>query len=190
MKIKQFNFLVLILIFIISCNQDYTPRPPGYMRIDFPEKEYVRYDTSCPYTFDIPVYAKINYKLKFEAEPCWVNIDFPQFNGQIHISYKPVQNNLSEFLEDSRTFVYKHTVKADAIEEQLYLNEEKDVYGILYDIKGNAASSIQFILTDSTNHFLRGALYFNTKPNKDSLAPVISFIRQDIVRIMESLEWK
>lgn len=190
MKIQYILIVSIISLAVVSCKQNYTPRPPGYMRIDFPTKEYVRYDTNCPYTFDVPNYARINNKLQHNSEPCWIDIEFPAFNGQIHLSYKEIQNNLSQYAEDSRAFVYKHTIKADAIEEQFYENDEKKVYGILYDIKGNAASSLQFILTDSTNHFLRGALYFNTKPNKDSLAPVIGFIRQDIVRIMESLEWK
>jgi gliding motility-associated lipoprotein GldD len=190
MRIK-FPYIIFILSLILfACSQNYTPKPPGYMRIDFPEKDYVSYDTNCPYTFDIPVYAKPVYDLNYKSEPCWVNLSFPQFNSQIHLSYKSVNNNLAVYTEDSRTFVYKHAVKADAIEEQVYENPEKNVYGILYDIKGNAASSLQFILTDSTNHFLRGALYFNSRPNKDSLAPVVHFIRQDIVRIMESLEWK
>lgn len=190
MKIKHLLYLFFISFILVACTQNYTPRPPGYMRIDFPEKKYVKYDTNCPYTFDIPVYSKVNYDIKYNAEPCWFNLEFPGYNGKIHISYKPINNNLADYSEDSREFVYKHAIKADAIEEQIYEHEEKHVYGIIYDIKGNAASSLQFILTDSTKHFLRGALYFNTKPNKDSLAPVISFIRQDIVRIMESAEWK
>lgn len=93
-------------------------------------------------------------------------------------------------MEDSREFVYKHTVKADAIKETFYEDYDKHVYGILYDIKGDAASSVQFFITDSTKHFIRGALYFEVRPNKDSLNPVIDFIRQDVVHMFESIKWE
>jgi gliding motility-associated lipoprotein GldD len=119
-----------------------------------------------------------------------VNIDFPRFDGKIHISYKQVRNNLDRYTEDSRTLAYKHSIKADAIKETLYGNDSSHVYGILYEIKGNAASSLQFFVTDSTRNFLRGSLYFNVQPNKDSLAPVISFFRDDIIRLMETVTWK
>jgi gliding motility-associated lipoprotein GldD len=124
------------------------------------------------------------------AEPCWINIEFPEFDGKIHISYKAVDQNLNDFTEDSRTLTYKHTIKADAIKETVYTNPDLEVHGILYDIKGNAASSVQFYLTDSNNHFLRGSLYFNVQPDKDSLAPVVAFFRQDIIHLIESFKWK
>jgi gliding motility-associated lipoprotein GldD len=124
------------------------------------------------------------------SEPCWINIEFPQFDGKVHISYKVVDNNLYEYIEDSRNLTYKHTIKADAIRETVYSNELLNVHGILYDIKGNAASSLQFYLTDSLNHFLRGSLYFNVEPDKDSLAPVIAYFKEDIVHLFESFEWK
>jgi len=101
-----------------------------------------------------------------------------------------VNQNLNEFIEDSRDLTYKHTIKADAIQETVYTNPELEVHGILYDVKGNAASSIQFYLTDSNEHFLRGSLYFNVQPDKDSLAPVISFFREDIIHMVESFAWK
>ncbi|PIV58809.1 MAG: gliding motility lipoprotein GldD, partial [Bacteroidetes bacterium CG02_land_8_20_14_3_00_31_25] len=53
-----------------------------------------------------------------------------------------------------------------------------------------AASNIQFYVTDSIRHFVRGALYFETKPNKDSLAPIINFIEQDVTHLVETLRWK
>ncbi|MCK4662180.1 MAG: gliding motility lipoprotein GldD [Bacteroidales bacterium] len=187
------KYLLPIFTFFIitnSCNRDYVPKPPGYLRIDFPEKKYIIYNTSCPYSFAYPEYAKIEQDTDFNTEPCWINIDFPQFNGKIHISYKTINNNINGYIEDSRKFVYKHTIRADAINEKIYSNNENNVHGILYDIKGNVASSVQFFMTDSTEHFIRGALYFNVRPNKDSLAPVINFIRKDIVKLIETLEWK
>ena len=112
------------------------------------------------------------------------------YNARIYFSYKEINNNFQEIAEDSRNFVYKHAFKADAIVENQYLDSIKKVYGILYEIKGNTASSVQFLATDSTHHFLRGALYFNNHPNKDSLAPVISYISDDIRHIMETLRWE
>ena len=93
-------------------------------------------------------------------------------------------------MEDSRKLAYKHSIKADAIGERFFQNDEHHVYGILYEIKGNAASPLQFAITDSTRHFLRGALYFNSIPNKDSLAPVIDFIKEDMMQLMETVSWK
>jgi gliding motility-associated lipoprotein GldD len=125
------------------------------------------------------------------SEPFWVNIDFPQFNGKIHISYKPVNNNLTQYLEDARTFVLKHIPKADAIDDSLVYRPEDKVYGLVYYIDGmQAASSCQFFVTDSSTHFLRGALYFNVTPNNDSLAPVIGFIQEDIRHMIKTFKWK
>ena len=101
-----------------------------------------------------------------------------------------VDDNLSLLTEDAHRLAYKHSVKADAIEEKLWNNPDKEVYGIIYNIKGNAASSVQFFLTDSIRHYLRGSLYFYSQPDKDSLAPVIDFFREDIIHLVETLEWK
>ncbi|MBN1186357.1 MAG: gliding motility lipoprotein GldD [Bacteroidales bacterium] len=180
-----------ILMIAISCKEKtYTPKPRGYMRIDFPEKAYQKYEGDCPYTFEYPVYGRIEQDNMNADEPCWFNISFPAYDGKIHLTYKAVQNNLSEYMEDSRTLVYKHTIKADAIEENTYHFQDRDVYGILYDIKGNAASSVQFFLTDSNRNFIRGSLYFNVEPDKDSMAPVINFFREDIIHFINTFEWR
>jgi gliding motility-associated lipoprotein GldD len=181
---------ILLLSSFAGCKHHYTPKPAGYLLIDLPEKAYQIYNSSCPYTFEYPLYGKIIPDTSRIAEPCWINIEFPQFAGKIHISYKPVNNNVNTYIEDCRTLAYKHTVKADAIKETLYTDDERKVYGLLYEIKGDAASNVQFYLTDSTRHFLRGALYFNVRPNADSLAPVIDFFREDIMHLIETLEWK
>ena len=184
--------LMLVLIQVLtSCNQDYTPKPRGYFRIDFPEKEYVWFDTTYPYSFEYPVYAKVIADNRTSSEPYWINIDFPQYQGRIHISYKPVHDNLTEYLEDSRTFVVKHIPKADAIDDSLIYRPEDRVYGLIYYIEGSqAASSCQFFVTDSSARFLRGALYFNVSPNNDSLAPVIAFMREDIRHMLKTFQWK
>lgn len=189
-KILLFLFGFTILFFSFSCKHHSTPKPRGYFRIGFPKHEYKSLENIYPYTFQIPDYVTVVVDKQPNAEPYWINLDYPAYNGKIHISYKKIENNLNMVLEDSRKLAYKHSIKADAIGEKLFIEPEKKVYGILYDIKGDAASSVQFFLTDSIKNFLRGALYFNAVPNKDSLAPVISFVREDIIHLMETFEWK
>lgn len=182
--------LVVLCLLQSACRHGYAPKPKGYMRIDFPVKEYRLFDTAFPYSFEVPVYSRILPDTDANTEPYWINIGFPGFGGTIHISYKSVSGDLGRFTEDSRTLAYKHSIKADAIRETVYTNDSDRVYGLLYEIRGNAASSLQFYATDSTEHFIRGSLYFNVEPNKDSLAPVISFFKEDIVHLMETIRWK
>lgn len=192
---KSSLFLLLITFFclsLFSCeNDDYIPKPRGYFRIDFPEKRYTSYLAShCGFGFEVPVYSMVMPDKSNFAEPCWINIDFPIQRGTLHLSYKKVNNDVSKFTEDARSLVYKHTVKAEAIEEEFISYPDKKVYGTIYHIEGNAASSLQFYITDSTTHFIRGALYFNVVPNKDSIAPVAEFINADIYHLLETFQWK
>lgn len=189
-RILSAFLFILIALSPISCKKKYTPKPKAYYRIDFSEKKYQNWDIDFPYSFDRLSMTKIEPDASKGAEKYWVNILYPEYRATIHLSYKNVDNNLEEYLEDSRKMAYKHSIVADAIAEQVYINNEEKVYGMIYRIKGNAASSVQFVATDSTKHFLRGALYFREHPNQDSLAPVIQFIDKDIVRLMESLKWK
>jgi gliding motility-associated lipoprotein GldD len=186
-----FYILVTSLLSLFSsCGQTYTPKPHAYFRIDFPEKEYVMLDSAhYPYRFEYPVYAKIKEDKGRIAEAYWINIAFPGYNAKVHLSYKEIQDNLTELIEDSRILAYKHTIKADAINERMFIDREDDVYGLLYDIKGNAASSVQFFISDSVQHFLRGALYFHARPNIDSLKPAVEFFRKDIMHLIETTHW-
>jgi gliding motility-associated lipoprotein GldD len=188
----KFNYLIIFILIcsLTCCRNSVVPKPEGYFRIDLPGKSYRLYDTLCPFTFEYPVYGKISYDVGKISEPCWFNIEFPQYKAKIHISYKVISNNLESILKESNDFAYSHSIKADAINEQPWQNVNKKVFGILYDIKGNTASSVQFFVTDSTKHFLRGALYFTAQPDEDSLAPVIQFFREDIVHLVETFKWK
>ncbi len=120
----------------------------------------------------------------------WINLSFPQLNGKIHLSYKAVNEDLNAYITDSRELVYKHTVKAQGITESPFIQREQKRYGMVYDLKGDVASAVQFFITDSTEHFLRGSLYFNCRPNRDSLNPVIDFLREDIIHLIETTQWK
>jgi len=184
--LSAFSFLL-----IFSCKKDYIPKPRGYFRISFQEKTYHKLDSAAlPYRFDIPGYSKVVPDHDRQAEPFWVDLKVPKHKADVHISYKKVENNLAKLTEDSRTLAYKHSIKADAINERIFINAEKKVYGTIYLIDGNAASPLQFYLTDSTHNFLRGALYIREVPNIDSLRPVIDFLTPDVIRLIESTEWR
>lgn len=189
-SIFLFMSALAFLSMVNSCRKTYTPKPRAYVRIDMPDKEYVLFDLISNFRFEYPKYAEINSDTIEKKDPDWFNIDLPSLNGRIYMSYKHVDRNLSEFIEDSRNFVYKHTIKAEAINETPVFDKERKVYGILYDIKGNTASSVQFFVTDSVRHFLRGALYFNAQPDKDSMMPVVAFVRDDILQLINTLQWK
>jgi gliding motility-associated lipoprotein GldD len=181
---------------MVGCSEKYTPKPREFFRIDFPEKTYHLLPTGFPYRFEIPDYSKITAGTDDPDNPFWINITVPANKADIHISYYNLANQqvssrvlLNEFMEETRTLAYKHSVKADAIEEKVFMNPDKNVYGLMYIIEGNAASPMQFFLTDSTNHFLRGALYIREVPNIDSIKPVIDFLVPDIIRLIETTTW-
>lgn len=188
------NFLAILpLVFVImlACKEDYYPKPKGFLRIDLPVKSYAEFDTSFPYSFEYPAYAQLDFRNQVEGEKYWMNIDFPTFKGVIHFSYKPVNDNLQAYINDAHTLVSKLIPNADNISHRAYVDEENRIFGLVYEIDGaGAASPCQFYVTDSSKHFLRGALYFNVRPNNDSLAPVIEFLKEDIDHLIESLLWK
>ena len=184
------KLLPFIMLLAYACNNSNPPKPRGYFRITLPEKEYSQIDTALPYQFERPQYARLRPDQASGGQNYWGNLVFPRFEAKIHLSYKEIEENLYQLYEDNRELAFKHTVKADAIKERMFESPENNVYGIMYEIQGNTASPVQFFVTDSTQHFLRGSLYFNTVPNKDSIAPVLDFIREDVVHMMETLEWK
>ena len=121
---------------------------------------------------------------------CWINIQYPSLKASLNLTYRPVENNLKELLLESEKLTYKHSVKADGISAQPYLNADKKVFGSLLEVTGNAASPLQFHLTDSTRHFITGALYFEVQPNYDSILPAIKYLEKDVKHLMETFEWK
>lgn len=181
---------------ILACNSDYVAKPRGYFRIGFPKKNYKVFDRpGFPYTFEYPSYGRIvQDSLFFEEKtenPYWINIDFPQYGGRIHISYKDVRShNFDSLVNDAYTMSYKqHTYKAAGIETEPFVTPN-GIEGVYFTLKGNTATGNQFFLTDSVKHFLRGALYFNATPNEDSLRPVNDFFRQDVEHLINTLKWK
>ena len=191
---RKYILIALLVIGLSSCGQeDYKPR--GYFQIDFPEKKYISFNqTGYPYTFDYPTYATVEKDTLFFNEktenPWWININFHDLGGKIYLSYKQIGPNqtLAKLLEDSYQMSHYHTKRADYINEPEF-HTANNVHGIYYDVGGNAASAFQFYATDSTKHFLRGALYFDTTPNVDSLKPVNQFLRADIEHLIQTLKW-
>jgi gliding motility-associated lipoprotein GldD len=193
---KNRSFLCFAIIsLLIACNSDYTIKRRGYYKIDFPAHQYQLFDQpGYPYTFEYPVYAKVVKDTTFfEGKPendYWINIDFPQFDGKIYISYKEVgKSNFSKLVNDAFEMTYKHTSKATEITDSA-MTTPKGVSGLFFNVGGNAATAKQFFVTDSVRHFLRGALYFDATPNEDSLAIVNDFLQEDMKHLINSLQWK
>lgn len=181
----------LAFLICVSCGDPAVPKPRGYFRIEMPEHQYVEYDSiGEPYGFERSKWCVVVADHDDNAEPHWINIVYPKFNCKIHVTYREINGNVDEVLEDSRKLVYKHTVKADAIGESYFDSPERKVYASLYRIKGNAATPLQFALTDSIANLFRGSVYFNSKPNADSLAPVVAYLEDDIAHIIETFNWK
>lgn len=179
------------LLLFVACQPEYVPKPRAFYRISLPEKEYQRFDASCPYSFDYPTYAQVVPDMEGDEAFCWLNVEYTDLNAVLHISYKPIieEGDFQHLITDAYTFVEKHNIKAERITEEKVENKGYDASGLLFRIGGNTASNIQFFLTDSTKNFVRASLYFNCEPNKDSLAPVVDFIAQDIDKMISSFQW-
>ena len=187
------GFLIALALLLSACGErDYSPKPRGYFRIDLPVKAYQPYTGGCPFTFEYPKYAKVEIDSMRGSKPCWLNIQFPQFQGTLHLSYEDISSvkQFNELVEDAHLFASKHTVKASSIDEGRLTFPERKVYGLYYTIDGNTASNAQFFLTDSTRHWIRGALYFRTEPRLDSIQPVLTFVKKDMEVLIRTLKWK
>jgi gliding motility-associated lipoprotein GldD len=187
------NFVLLFLIstLLFSCEQEYNPKPRGYFRIEVPEKKYELFKANdCTFSFEIPVYAQVIKDTLQSAEPCWYNVEWTKYKGTLYLSHKEVNNNLAKFINDSQTLSMKHIAKASGMQEEEINVPSKKVYGFYTYVKGNAASAVQFYLTDSSKHFIRGALYFYAIPNPDSIAPVLSFVEEDVKHLVSTFSWK
>jgi len=197
MKFHSRCLFILSIILLISCNTNYTVnKKRGYFKIDFPEKKYKLFDEpGYPYSFEYPVYATVVKDTTFfDGKPendWWLNIDFPQFNGRVFVSYKEIgKHRLDSLVDDAFKMSYKqHSQKASSIESEP-IHTENNIQGIYFTLEGNTATANQFFLTDSVKNFLRGALYFNAAPNEDSLSIVNDFLKKDLQHLINTLKWK
>ncbi len=189
--------VVAALCLLAACRPEtHTPRPRGYFRISFPEHGYQPFNKpDYPYSFEYPVYANIIRDTVFFDEkpdnPYWINMNIPDFDAQVFMTYKEIRPGqpFTKLIEDAYKMSYFHDIRADYIADHDF-QTPNNVYGIFYNVGGNAASNIQFYATDSVKHFLWGALYFNVTPNADSLKPVNEFLRKDLDHLIETLRWK
>lgn len=192
-RILNFKFLIfnLAVLAFASCGKTNTPKPYGYYRITTPDTSYVDFASQYPqFPYDFALSRNAQVQRRNEpGEQYWINLYYPALRATIHCSYKPVRNNLRELTEDALEFVYRNASHASAIPEREYAHPEADVYGVLFDLEGNTASSCQFFLTDSTRHFFRASVYCNCPPNADSLAPVYEYLRKDVIRLVETFRW-
>lgn len=185
-KLIKVASILLFTLLIVSCKSEETlPKPKGYLNLEYPKKTYKRLEVERPYSFEI---AK-NTLIK-DLPKQWLKIQYPKLKASVDITYRPVKNNLKELLTEAENLVYEHTVKAERIIPKDYMNPTTKVFGSMYDITGNSASQVQFHVTDSTKHFLKGSLFFYTKPNYDSILPAVDYIKKDMIKMMETLEWK
>ena len=211
----HFILLFLFIFFFISCNSTYTSKKQGYYKIDFPKREYVKFDNpKFPYSFEYPVYAAIDqdslYLFQNGKDPYSINIDFPSLNGKIYITYKVIggtsiyqvknaggvgyrdsigKNIFQNLVNDCYNLTYKNDVKAYSIEDSV-MHTPNNITGIFFRLSGSVATAKQFFLSDTTHNFLRGALYFDATPNEDSLRPVNDFLQEDMKHIINTLRWK
>ena len=195
------NRLIVVFLFftvLVSCRpKEYTPKPSGYFKIDTPaEHRYQLFGRpGFPYSFEYPVYAVIESDTLSSKDktknPYWINVTFPGLGGMINITYKEISASepLSKMLEDSWDLSFVHHEKADTIGAKEFENPN-NVSSLLYVVGGNTASAYQFVSSDSTKHFMRGALYFDVSPNADSLKPATDFLEKDIEHLMMTLKWK
>jgi len=191
-----FLFLGLCFLFLACEDVIYSPKPRGFPKVNYPEKKYVSFEAHyCDFTFEIPDYSIVQQDTLFfdekPAHPCWFDVYFPNFNARIHCSYFPIDenNDFDKLTNDAFVLANKHNLKANYIDD-LVIQKPDGVGGIVFNIEGPVASPFQFYLSDSTSHFLRGALYFNTQTRPDSLKPIIEFVKTDIMHMINTFEWK
>lgn len=174
-----------IVVFLISCQDDVLVKPKAKLRLDYPQSDYKRLSSPCPFSFEVNTES-----VPIVKRNCWVNIAYPYMKGTVYMTYYPVRNNLDSLLYDAQKLTYDHSIKASNIIEQKRVDSINKVYGMFYMINGEAATPAQFYVTDSAKHFISGSVYFDSKPNYDSIYPAAMYLRNDMRKIMETIRWE
>lgn len=175
-------------ILLYSCQDQIQPKQNAFLALNYPEANYKLLQSNCSFEFEMNQNARIS-KGKY-LDSCSFNIVYPELNATIFFTYKPVTNNLNALLIDAQKLPLKHTIKADAIEADVYTNRLANTYGNFYEVEGDAASQAQFYLTDSLKHFVTGSIYFETTPNYDSILPAAAYMKQDLKHMVETMRWR
>jgi len=189
---KAGALLFLLAVFSVSCTKDYQPKPKGYNRLVLPKQEYQLSPDSLPYKFEYSKHARLLRDSSWMSERYWVEIYYPELKANVHITYKKLDNKdqfLKELLNDAYNLTSKQQIKASAIDEIIVVTPSGKT-AVIAEIAGEVPSQFQFTMTDSSQNFLRGALYFNTRVQNDSLAPAIDFMKKETLHFINTLEWK
>lgn len=183
--------LSALVVLMVGCTT-YTPKPHGYPRIEFPEKDYVYFDKGCPYAFAVPKYAIVESDTHETSEPCWYNIKFPTFDATIYLSYKEISSpgQLDTLSEEAYELAMKNNIRADVIDEREIYNPSSENRGMIYELYGPSATPFNFYLTDSKKHFIRGSFYFDNETKNDSVAPIFEFLKEDMMKLINSVNWE
>jgi gliding motility-associated lipoprotein GldD len=190
--LKSATAIACIVLSLTSCDRSYLPKPLGYNRLNLPEHEYQSLPDTLPYTFEYSTHATLLDDTTRLSEKFWIEIYYPSLKSNVHITYKPLYKNqklLQEYLKDAYTLTAKHQIKASAIDEIITVTP----YGktaVIAELQGDVPSQFQFTITDSSQNFLRGALYFYTRVNNDSLAPAIEYMKEDVMHMINTLRWR
>lgn len=188
---KSLGILGLVML-TIACSTQYQPKPKGYNRLILPEHSYLLSPDTLPYQFEYSSHARFQRDTSWIRDKHWVEIYYPGLQATIHVTYKSVNNSeklLREYLNDAYVLTSKHQIKAYAIDETI-VKTPRGKTAIIAELDGEVPSQFQFTLTDSTNNFLRGAVYFNVSVQNDSLKPAIEFLKRDAMQLINTLEWK
>lgn len=188
MKRRLICLLCVVSVLLYGCDDNSTPKPKGYLALEFPPHQYEQFQANCPYSFVVNKAAVVTPS--YRDQPCRFDIVYPEMNGTIYLTYESVNGNLRQLLRDAQQLPLQHTIKADEIVGNKYRNAQHHTYGMLYTVTGNAASQVQFYLTDSVSHFITGSVYFRKEPNYDSIYPAAVYLEKDIEKLMESLQWR
>jgi gliding motility-associated lipoprotein GldD len=172
--------------FLLSCAEDPLPKPSGELRLEYPIAKYEKFVSPCNFGFEYSTFAKV----KEAKNPCWYYIEYPKMKAKVFLTYFPIKNDFKEHVRESEKMVYEHTIKASSIDTKSFSYPDRKVFGNFYELKGPSASNLQFFVTDSTRYYVTANLYFNSRPKPDSLAPAIEYIKNDMLHLIETFEWK
>lgn len=188
---KKLNFysLLFISLFFFSCKSEILPKPWGYLRLEYKEQEIKKFQSDCGFSFKTSQNAMLEER---GDRDCWFDLYFPDQKAHLYITKKDFSSTeeLNNIAQDVEKFTFDHSIKADYIKSRRFENRQKEVYAQLFDVGGEVASNLQFGITDSTSHYFTGSLYFNTRPNPDSLAPAINFIKNRVNELVETFQWE